>query len=673
MVDMALGVANLFDAEYVEVIEEGIADRGGGGPAAAAVRIKTWAELTSWAAAKEAMSAMGIYPDEDDHWKAIGVQKEGGPSTEALEKRRRAAAAIVSAGVAHKWTEDDMVQGKQAMSSIQEALKKCHGDLPEITKRLRKQKAGRALVPMWQEPSTLLMEYAMTLHGSLSIALHLSNLQRIDIEEMSKTKAQKTGQPRVLREGDAKELCNRFAQSQSKIEEALRKFSGGGLVVWIPEGGDQIPRIMNAIQHIFTEESINVHVQFLVPLIPFPVCASADSLLDLWGHPLLHPKYGNMVKDICFIKETSRCVFTRDDSPVYAVKTVVSIAVQANTGGAIPRTLQLRDTLIAETQQGEYIYVDVPDGRAIEIRQALSNLSAAEANVPQEWRIERRSRGHTKTLPRYTIVGFTPRAAGLEVNAIIKKISSKFERGPTMAGGGVLVGRQSIFGDENAILAEASIDQLLLISGLLGECVLVNPHKALCVPLCSAEQCTQALTADARLHTVVLKYRRSGPLGGRVFARPRMLAEHVRTERYNTYLGRQPHAQASLLRLQAYVNVLNIDGRSHATLPATIIDKVGGLFNTSLNEVTDMDIELKGGEWRAVTRDGHWTGKILVQCTGGVDLAQLYQAMHGRGVCVDGNQYTVEVASPTNATISAQIFNELQNTASTAAVAAVPS
>jgi len=537
------------------------------------------------------------------------------------------------------------------------ALAKCHSELPEILRRLKKKKAGKALVPFWQEPSTLFFEHALTQDAALSVALHLSNLQQVCVEQLSKTPASVTGQPRVIAIEDTRELYSRLAQSQSKIEEALKKFAGGGVVLWMPEGGDQIPRIMNAIHRIYTEENVKVHVQFFIPFTPFPVCAKADSLLDLWGHPLLHPKYGNMIKEICFVKEASRCVFTRDESPIYAIKNIVTISVQAHTGGAIPTIKQLRSTVIDEPPCGEFIYVDSPEGSVVEIRLALNRLSAVEPNVPQEWKIERRSRGHNKAHPRYIIVGFTPKTADLEINTIIKAIIHNLGNVGFVGEAGALVGRQGMFGDENAILVEGGIAQILQIRHLLGECVLVSPHKALCVPVVSSDVVSSALTLDERLHTLIMRYRRSGPLEGKVYAKPRTLPEHARADKYNAYIERQPRSQAALLRLQAHINVLNIDGMNHGSLPSSIMNKLGELFNLSMIEVLEPDAELKGGEWRALTRDGHWIGKILVQCTESIDLAKLHQGMHGRGVCVDGNHFTIEIASPTQATISAQVFN----------------
>jgi len=187
--------------------------------------------------------------------------------------------------------------------------------------------------------------------------------------------------------------------------------------------------------------------------------------------------------------------------------------------------------------------------------------------------------------------------------------------------------------------------------------VLVSPHKALCVPVVSSDVVSSALTLDERLHTLIMRYRRSGPLEGKVYAKPRTLPEHARADKYNAYIERQPRSQAALLRLQAHINVLNIDGMNHGSLPSSIMNKLGELFNLSMIEVLEPDAELKGGEWRALTRDGHWIGKILVQCTESIDLAKLHQGMHGRGVCVDGNHFTIEIASPTQATISAQVFN----------------
>ena len=114
---------------------------------------------------------------------------------------------------------------------------------------------------------------------------------------------------------------------------------------------------MSAIHNLYTKHNVCIHIDFLVPYSPFPLCSDAKLVLDIWGHSLLGKKYAHMVKDISSVRESSRCVFTNNDNPFYTVKNILCISIQANTGGATPTTIQVYNNLLQETRTGEYIYI----------------------------------------------------------------------------------------------------------------------------------------------------------------------------------------------------------------------------------------------------------------------------------------------------------------------------
>jgi len=527
---------------------------------------------------------------------------------------------------------------------------------------MKKRKAGSALVPSWQEPSTLLLEWCLAQDASLSLALHLSNLQRVALDHWQGSPTTPAGTPRILPISDTRALYTILCQAQNKIEEALTRFGGGGLILWVPEGGEQLPRILNSILKLH-EKGISLYVQFLIPFSPLPNCETPDLILDLWGHPLLHPKHHNMLRSVVFLKEASKCVCTRDDNPIYSTKNVVSIGVQAGTGGACPRMLSIKEDLILEGLQGEFIYIDFPTGHAAEIRQALHLLSTQDPNLPQVWRIGFRSRGCTRADPRETILGHTPKAADLETRAIVKQIMHRFSNIESVKHISIFVGRQCMFGDSNAILIEANMNQIIGLRSFLGECVLVNPHKALCFPNVGADAISQAITAEEQSHTAVLRFRKSGPMRGQIFAKAKAIREHVQATRRLAFVSRQPQPIAVLLQRQAQLEVLNIDAANHESLPARIMNKVSIIFGTALREVVEQEVELAAGDWKALRWEGHWNGKILLQCTEAMDLAKFFKAVNGRGVCIDGMCRSIEVTSPTVGSLAAEIFTAEANAA----------
>ena len=641
------GVAtNLFDRFFADIVENEICHQGvipGGHGLVPKVKVHQWAELTSWKAAEETLQALGFNAAADDAWELLGLHKDVvAPSTDDLEKRRRIIQTVLSSQVAHRWSERDIRMGTEFAAAINKGLDICHRELPDLVKKLRKKKVGKATVPLWQEPSTLLMEYALDISPSMSIALHLSNLQRISMEVLCAQSASITNQPRVLKIDDSRELYIRLGQAQAKIEETLIKFNGGGLLIWAPDNNEQIPRIMNALQKVYTDKGANVMLKIVVPFTPLPGCHSAESILDLWGHPLLHSKYDNLVKEVCFIREASRCVFTRDNTPIHTIKNVAIVSVQASLGDSKACTHVMRNMLLEEDAQGEDILIDAPSSTATAIWQKLNAMGQKLGPQPIVWKLHSRSRGNTSTHLRSMFMGHTDRVAEVEVRAIICKIKEELGE-PNM-----IIGRKSMFADNNTIIAEGTITQFTALCSLVEECVLVSPNKALFYPKVSAQTFSNVLTDSEELRTLGLRYRKSGPLKGTIFARPKTLPSHMRAEKHNAYISRLPPNEASLLRLQAHIEILGIDGSNYDELPTKIMFKIAAETNTTLVETQDPIKALEVGEWRQVSRDGRWAGQILLQCRTTEDVHTLYDTVHGRGVCIDGVVRAIEVTSPTD-------------------------
>ena len=159
------------------------------------------------------------------------------------------------------------------------------------------------------------------------------------------------------------------------------------------------------------------------------------------------------------------------------------------------------------------------------------------------------------------------------------------------------------------------------------------------------------------MHIVVLKYRLSGPLEGKICAQPQELVEQVRAERHCAYAGRQPPSRSNLLLLQAHITILNSVSKKHGALAKRIMEQIGTTMGANLNEIEDQYAELGGGGWRACVRDGDWDGRILVQCSLEGDVTKLHQLVHGRGICLNGHLYTLEVTAPAHATLAAEVFN----------------
>ena len=626
------------------------------------VKVWGWDELDGWGRLRDTLLASGLDPEASDPWQAVGLCRENVPSIDVLEARRRAFNTLLSATAIKGWAAQDVAQGMAASVKMEAAFSACQTELPEILKKIKKKKAGGTLVPHWQEPSTILLEWALGQNDKLTLALHLSNLQKVALERWQISPENSTTPPRILTIEATRALYTALSQGPAKIEEALSNFSGGGLMLWVPEGGEQLPRILAAMTKLY-EKGVILDIHFLIPFSPFPACATPESILDLWGHAALQPKYHNMIGGITFLREASKCVFTRDNNPIYATKNVVSIQLRMNAGGAVPQMVNAvsAEDLIHEPFQGECIYVDTPVDQVAITRQVLHTISSSNPHFPQVWKQGYRSRGFTRDLPRETIVGPVPNSVDLETQAIVKGIISFFQNNESAKTIDALIGRQGLFGNRNAILFEGTASQLQRVRASLGECIFVSPHKALCIPCVDADVLIQALTAEECLHTAVLRFRKSGPMKGQIFAKARAIQEHVQASRRMAFAARQPQPTSSMLQRQVQIEVLNLDAINYEHLPAQIMKRVSELLGPNLQETNDYDTDLAAGEWKVLRRDGHWNGRILVQCSDNLDLAKFFRTVNGRNICMDGICKTLAVTSPTVDSLAAQVFSAQAN------------
>jgi hypothetical protein len=445
---------------------------------------------------------------------------------------------------------------------------------------------------------------------------------------------------------EARELYTRLSQAQAKIEEALRIFKDRCILMWAPDNKDQIPRIISALQKLYTSSRMNVRIQFLIPYDPLPGCVRPEVILDLWSHMLLQHKYEDCIADVCFIREASRCVFTRGINPVHTVKNVVAITVQAQPPCNNLRGLSTKMLLLEIPNPGESIFIDVPAGCAMKIWQKLNaSLLNAATGCIIEWRLQRRSRVHTAAHPRNTLIGQTSVNALAEIRGLIGRVEKEIRQ---EGGGETLIGRSGMFADNTTVIVEGTLAQFLTLAPLMRECVTVSPNKAIFTPKATAGDFSRALTDPEWMRTATLRYRKSGPLKGQVFARPIALACQVQAMKNNSFISRLPSNVAALRRQQVHLEILDIGAGNHDTLPAAVMGRVAAVSDVNFREIQDQEVDLEPAQWRPILRDGSWSGRILIQLASHEDTLRMYEKIHGTGICIDGVVRTIDISSPTN-------------------------
>ena len=203
--------------------------------------------------------------------------------------------------------------------------------------------------------------------------------------------------------------------------------------------------------------------------------------------------------------------------------------------------------------------------------------------------------------------------------------------------------------------------QFLAMRPFLGESVLLSPGKCLCLPSVEGSALTIALTNDEELHTAKFRFRRSGPMHGQIFAGAKAVKEHVNALRTAAFVARQPEFDRLLLEFQVIVQVLHYEHINSPNIVGIIIDKIAETIAgpMGLSENLDPDSALVAYQWRRLLQGGQWNGKILVQLTSRHELVWLYKRAHGRGFCSDGHRATLEISSPSRASLATELFSWL--------------
>jgi hypothetical protein len=644
--------SNCLDTFFVDMVEGEIAASGQTAlvwPLAAQGVVPKWSSIGSFAEAKRTAILLGFSAGVGC-WDLVGIRTDGSPPlAEDLERRRSLLRMIFSAADAHAWPESDKDLGVAYVTEVERALVTCHAELPDLAKKLRKKKAGRSLVPAWQEPSALLFEYAVRHTGPDTIsALHLSNLQGHELNHPSIVPA--GPHPKILPVIETREMYTKLSQAQCKIEEALRIFRDKTVLVWAPENTDSIPKIIAGLRSLYTAHGIRVALQFLISFTPLPGCDAPELILDLWTHPLL--RQSNCVSNILFIREASRCVFTRNNNPLHIVKSVVAVTVQAEAPRNVPQELSMKSLLLDIPVQGGRLLIDGPTESIHTIWQIM-NAHPIDDGVGGivDWKLERRSRANNPAHARSILVGQTCTTALLILRHGVASIKS------VLGGrGDCIIGHSSMYADNTNLLMEGTLHQILALQVHTAECVAVSPNKALFSPGAPAEVFCAAITEAVWLQTLVMKYRNSGPLKGRSFARPRALPSHVAAQRHNSWISHLPGERAALLRCQLIIEVLDLDAGNCVNLPGLIMDKIrdGLAEGNRLVEIKDQFVELTIHQWRMILRDDRWSGKILLQCANTEEVEKLYDCLHGTRICMCGLHKTIDISSPTDVLLSSR-------------------
>ena len=624
-------------------------------------------EMSQFLYFKETLQAVGMDPEAKDPWVAVGLSKYNPPSKFEVEARRRGFNTILAACRGIEWSDAERTLRTAFDNSMSLAFKTCLEELPNITKSVKKKKVGGSKVPRWQEPSTTILKYALeVLQPNITIALHLSNVQKVCCESWgpdSKTPL------RCLNEYDTRRLYSNLSLGPAKVEEEFRKYKEGGLCIWAPDkdlAPDQLNRMVSALFEISKEGGNQPELHLFITYTPYPSCTNAESILDLWNHPALYAhKHLEFIKSAHFLVETTKCVFTRDDNPIYTLKNILHVCLQANHGMIYkPKMVRMirEEDFMPSINNTDFIYIDMPTAQMAQVRQILLQQSRSDPLYPQTWNHSYRSKGWTREFPRETIVGQLS-SFSFEAQAITKHLIAHFHvYEPDMD---VVIGRQSLFGNKDAILYDggskefATLKSSLDLGESFGEVVLTGPSKLLCIPYLNPCAISKAITQCEPLHMYKFRYRKSDPVNlGADFACAQILPHHIAAKKKRMFALRHPGPEADKLNSQAIIEIQGLDAINHETLAEGIMIRVSEKMQHNFTQQVESELEPADSQWKPMQRGGHWNGRILVQCPKDFAIVELFKSVNGRVICVNGVAKTLSVTSPVEDSLAAKSFNQ---------------
>ena len=624
-----------------------------------------WAELINWSVCRDTLGCLGFNDGAETAWMKVGIPVESTVcmNQSNLLKRRRLLGLILSASQAHSWPAEDVAHGEAFGLVISTALTECQSTLDEVKRKQAKTKSGTIGTQPYQEPSALIVEFVMKNPGQ-TMCLHLSNLQKMPLEEWRGI-PQPSGFPVAMNVMEVRGFYAAVTQNRNKAIEAIKGLHDCHLTLWAPDKQEHMAHIIHALQEA-AKAGASPELTFLVPYNPLPGCVKPEHITDVWGHYLLGHKFQNLIKNVVFINEASRNVFTSDTSPVYQNKNIAAITCSGNClQDYKPSIVSMRSTILSDAPPGEVVVIDCPQQVCNNI---FNRLCKATINIEHpaaegiKWTINRRSPASSKKEGyRSTIHGQTQTFVQCHYSAIIQWIKSfvleiqgtDFAGNIGPIGRECIVGRIGLFTEQHAVIANCDASKFHLLFAQCVEAVVVSPNKMIIIPTGTGDQLSTLLTENEALANVTIKFRQSSTHKGKEFAKPNKLPDHLRATRLQNLVHRMPQHKAELLRSQVQIEVFGINGQHNDNTAEKIIEAINnnatvvGADSDILEIAKDLDEHPQVGEWAPVLRDGGiWTGRILLQPFTYGDMEAIHQMLDHSQICIKGLSYTISVTTP---------------------------
>ena len=243
-----------------------------------------------------------------DPFAILGMAAMDGPmpTLERIEGRRDVSSKLIR----HFTKTAFEVEAHALLDSISAACDRCRDLLPQMRDARKKLKGVTKNTPLW-------LEVGADLEGAIGtllfpqaaepcvIALQLSNILRRS--EGTNLDA-------------ARHLYTMLNGTAENIEAILAKCKRAPLITWASQDNGQVQKVAMAYRDM---KVLGVGPTSLALVIPFdapPGCSKASHIMDVWSHPLCHPKWKGVVTDISFLAIPCHMVVSRLHAPMHVQK-----------------------------------------------------------------------------------------------------------------------------------------------------------------------------------------------------------------------------------------------------------------------------------------------------------------------------------------------------------------
>jgi hypothetical protein len=461
------------------------------------------------------------------------------------------------------------------------------------------------------------------------IALHLSNLQGLDFQRF----------PQAMGPSDGRSVYDALQRGKESCEALLRKFLGTSLMLWAPTDTALLVQLASAFQSFVLSSQSDMTLHLVVPHDPFPGCDKPESILDLWWHGLLADKWRSSLKQVEFLRQPTRCVFSGSIGPLHHMKNLAVFTLSTDAMSMPMSVVQWRPTLLTH-MEGPALVVDCDEREEL-----LTHRSLVATALPGliSWEGPRRSLGSRGVDRRCVFIG-TFEAS--RVSDLDLRLYSKALQGIEGLQG-VLIGSRSLFSDRSSYLVDMGHPRAISeVVSLIDEVVLVSPRLAIMITAKSADTWSQRLTDQFKADPLVAieKIRsRVSRNGGRPWAKPCLLQNHMRAAKSRMATSKSAGASAARVELRSCIAVQGLTMSRANSMITSLMQRVSEVLGLPLRHCADV-AAMRPHDW-AVARNpkGDWAGRILIESETPREVQDLFNRIHGSSIEVNGMSYALEV------------------------------